>query len=63
MRIEHEGKTYEVEQERTCDECGKSFYILIFDLSLEAGNDQAGFSECIHCGCEHVVYLHEVDTI
>lgn len=61
MKVNHEGKEYEVKQDRTCDECGKSFYIMSFDLSLEKGNDTTGFSTCLHCGCEHVVYLHEVD--
>lgn len=61
MRIEHEGKHFIVNQDRECDECGMSFYILIFDLSLDAGNDIAGYTDCPHCQNEHVVHLDEVD--
>lgn len=60
MKIQHEGKTYEVEQDQTCDECGKSFYIMIFDLSLDAGNDLAGYTDCPHCQNEQVIYLLDV---
>ena len=60
MKVQHEGKTYEVDQERVCDECGQAFYILIFELSLDAGNDFAGYTDCPHCQNEQVVHLHEV---
>ncbi len=60
MKIQHEGKQYEVEQDRKCADCGKEFYILIFDLRVEASNDQAGFSTCPHCQNEQIVPLTDI---
>lgn len=61
MKIKHEGKQYEVEQDQTCQECGMSFYVMEFDISLDAGNDQAGYSDCPHCQNEQSIYLHETN--
>ena len=59
MTITHEDKQYTIYQDRVCDECGMSFYVLEFDVSLDAGNDQAGYTDCPHCQNEQIVHLHE----